>query len=620
MDDSLQCKSTPKGPRTPSSATRHLSRSSLQTPENSSSWLQHLHDTDSAHKDHFRIRYERSPSERTLKGYITLSIDPSCYGGVEANEENVRLRIMDDFKSKASDPATAKEGYVYAFRDNDFALVKIGFAADWAKRKGHLERNCGFVTGLTFLAAVKVKAHRRLEEIVHQDPAPHRRFFDSACGKNNKGFTRHQEYFQIDDAAALSTLQLWADFVEEQPYEQDPSTGRTTGLREEWSDRLAMPAKTEPDETHGDHNKRIERWRTLLDIPDPKVVVAVADPPLTAGISVEEHRTVITTEKLFPLDGTPSKPPRPSVSGEAVDDGPVKPFPSSLAPLQRSSSNKVESFVHVQDQKSHSTSRLFEFGQPSQFSFDKSTDRGTAIVEKTSTQTSGVPDPQSVDSATTKPTSIFASMAKTQPDKSDLPRVFAYSKLPATTDKLCSAKQPVNPVALDPSMIPGCFANIKFDADFPSSNHNLSASSTQTSSTIKTEQSTAEELKSAISFHPEGSQREHKDEHPGSENNLDKLQALWGAQSKQTGTSAILTRPLAQLIFELASNLLAKEIRPLPVRTTSTDLWQLRWPLACSVVSALQSPHVPSVLSFLMWSVFLPFFVAELRGWTCAAL
>jgi hypothetical protein len=53
----------------------------------------------------------------------------------------------------------------------------------------------------------------------------------------------------------------------------------------------------------------------------------------------------------------------------------------------------------------------------------------------------------------------------------------------------------------------------------------------------------------------------------------------------------------------------------LPARAISADIWQFRWPLACSIAFALHSPHIPAGLSFLMWSVFLPFFVAELRGW-----
>jgi hypothetical protein len=88
------------------------------------------------------------------------------------------------------------------------------------------------------------------------------------------------------------------------------------------------------------------------------------------------------------------------------------------------------------------------------------------------------------------------------------------------------------------------------------------------------------------------------------------------SQKQQEHAITVLTSPLVQSAFELAKGLLAKEVQPLPARAISDDLRQLRWPLACSVAFALQSPHIPAGLSLLMWSVFLPFFVAELRGWT----
>lgn len=72
---------------------------------------------------------------------------------------------------------------------------------------------------------------------------------------------------------------------------------------------------------------------------------------------------------------------------------------------------------------------------------------------------------------------------------------------------------------------------------------------------------------------------------------------------------------LLRSLFAFAAKLLARETRPLPASTISADLWQLRWPLACLVIFALYSPHIPPALSLFTWSVFLLYFVAELRGW-----
>lgn len=53
-----------------------------------------------------------------------------------------------------------------------------------------------------------------------------------------------------------------------------------------------------------------------------------------------------------------------------------------------------------------------------------------------------------------------------------------------------------------------------------------------------------------------------------------------------------------------------------PERTIVEDLAALRWPLGCAVVFALHAPYVPPLLSAMLWTIFLPSLVAELRGWT----
>ncbi|KAI7333736.1 hypothetical protein KC315_g4117 [Hortaea werneckii] len=53
----------------------------------------------------------------------------------------------------------------------------------------------------------------------------------------------------------------------------------------------------------------------------------------------------------------------------------------------------------------------------------------------------------------------------------------------------------------------------------------------------------------------------------------------------------------------------------IPERTIMDDLTALRWPLGCAIAFALHTPYVPPLLSAMLWTVFLPFLVAELRGW-----
>ncbi|KAI7216113.1 hypothetical protein KC333_g5031 [Hortaea werneckii] len=54
---------------------------------------------------------------------------------------------------------------------------------------------------------------------------------------------------------------------------------------------------------------------------------------------------------------------------------------------------------------------------------------------------------------------------------------------------------------------------------------------------------------------------------------------------------------------------------PIPERTIMEDLTALRWPLGCAVAFALHTPYVPPFLSAMLWTIFLPSLVAELRGW-----
>ncbi|KAI6830033.1 hypothetical protein KC340_g8331 [Hortaea werneckii] len=53
----------------------------------------------------------------------------------------------------------------------------------------------------------------------------------------------------------------------------------------------------------------------------------------------------------------------------------------------------------------------------------------------------------------------------------------------------------------------------------------------------------------------------------------------------------------------------------IPESTIMEDLTALRWPLGCAVAFALHTPYVPPLLSAMLWTIFLPSLVAELRGW-----
>ncbi|GAB1739445.1 hypothetical protein NU219Hw_g4403t1 [Hortaea werneckii] len=91
--------------------------------------------------------------------------------------------------------------------------------------------------------------------------------------------------------------------------------------------------------------------------------------------------------------------------------------------------------------------------------------------------------------------------------------------------------------------------------------------------------------------------------------------------SKQGRTSTHNLNATSKVVHhgeKLLTTLLAAldQKRPaIPERTIMEDLTALRWPLGCAVAFALHAPYVPPLLSALLWTIFLPSLVAELRGW-----
>jgi hypothetical protein len=330
------------------------------TPKNTVSSLQRPNDTHSARMNRFYGHYENSPGPRTRTTVATLSIDQSYDQDIGTNEEAVRRLIMRSVMSRGDDPSCTKAGFVYAFRDNELPLIKIGYTTGTLeKRKAQIERDCGFVKSMSLVAAVKVKAYKRLERIIHQDLAPHRRFFECACGesRNQNGFIRHQEYFEIDDTAALSTLQLWADFVEKHPWDINPLRQKCTILKPDWYVKISASSRVEPSETHESHEKRVQRWREFLGIPAPETEIEKGwtISPFALPSTKQKHNADSGPTKAFTPDCTPSKPPRPTIEDVVEADVSVKPEHSSSESPKRTLFSSEPTNLNF-EQDPHSTS------------------------------------------------------------------------------------------------------------------------------------------------------------------------------------------------------------------------------------------------------------------------
>lgn len=597
---------------TPKFASEH-SNGSPFTPKDRPSFLQRSFDTHSARDSLLAGQFQLSPNSRTLRTVTTLSADPSYDEEVELNEKAVRQLIMNFPDTEGNSPADAKAGYVYAFRDNELSLIKFGRTMNLEARKSHIVRTCGFVKGVSLVAAVKVKAHKRLEEIIHQDLAPHRRFFDCMCGrsKNKKGFTRHQEWFQIDDNTALHTLQLWADFVERQPWDRKLSRRRGTHLKRAWHVKILPSSKIQPSETHECHGDRVKRWRELLDIPFPEVELEVevtegrSTPRLTTPSTARKRNDVTDVAEFSKPDYTPSKPPRPATEDTAESDKSVKPDSSFAESLKRSAPpNKL---ADLTEQDSHGTAHKFTFKLPHRIKDDGSTPNGTPATTASSLKAKSISNGRVVSPIEERPSPVLSGESKAQQNTNASSERF-HNGVPSATKGLSSG--PVFgaiPVVEELSIDRGSFSDIQFPTIWHSQSGNSTGLSASSGRAVGIKQSTEGVAHTAQS--DLGKTHQSQSETRPSDTVLSPSQKI------PNNATIMNASPLMQSMTELAICLLAKEVRPLPARAISADIWQFRWPLACSIAFALHSPHIPAGLSFLMWSVFLPFFVAELRGW-----
>ena len=732
MSDSTQGDTKINADCTTPKRTGEHSSSSPFTPKDHPLFVQRSYDTHSARRSLFTDQFQLSPNHRTLRTVTTLSADPTYDEDVELNEKAVRRLIMDSPDPKGDSPAYEKAGYVYAFGDNELSLIKFGRTTDLKARKAYIERVCGFVKGISLVAAVKVKACKRLEDIIHQDLAPHRWFFDCGCGqfKRQKGFTRHQEWFQIDNHTASSTLQLWADFVERQPWNRKLSHRRGTYLKRKWHDKMLASSRIEPSESHESHNDRVKRWREFLDIPSPEVKLEVQvkggiyTPRLTMRSTVQNGNDVTGHTESYKPDYTPSKPPKPATQDTAEADKSAKSNLSFAESLKRSSSsNKLSDLAR--EQNLNSTARESTFSLPDRTKDGKSTPTDTAVTTTSSLKAKIASNGPAVPQSGQRPSPVFHSIREAQQNTdytpSKPPRSAAediaeadksiqsnslFSKPPkrslascepidrahesdsrstgytftfglphcikdggsdlndtaAITTSSLQAKSSSNdtnvppagkrsspfyagaynaqqntggplekPQHEAPSAAKGLPSDLGFAAApiFPKKSIDRAPSSNAPTSPDWRSQPGDNPEPSATLGHTEGIKQSNDGVIPATRGNPGETRrphievrpsdAVFSPSQKIPNNATVLSAsPIAQSMTELARCLLAKEVRPLPARAISADIWQFRWPLACSIAFALHSPHIPAGLSFLMWSIFLPFFVAELRGWNVA--
>lgn len=571
-----------------------------------------LYRRDNSFRTHLKQgRLSKSPDNRTLRASDTLSADPSYESDVGANERKVRCWMQKPLALAD----LREEGIVYVLRDEDLGLVKIGSTRRTVEeRKKEIEHRCNTFNKLIVVGHVVVSAYKRLEDIIQQDLTPHRWFFHCECGKSSKqGFTRHQEWFELEDDVALRTLNFWASFVRDNPWVQhpltdpEPSLGETTNLEPKWLKKLKVGQHIQASEDHDNHEARIQRWRDVLGPIKIEVGESLIDHSTTA-VAVADHGTTAGANMGSSPDESPSKPPMRSMAEPVEADESFEIHKQSPDRLQRSASSD-------HDVSGPRTSNCFvPNSQPVQATSLPLRGKQPASDASSLQDAVQTPDITSVEGCT------FGAI---------LPRPVIHESRPGYTHQ---------------------YHRTFGEYDCHGKNHSVSGTDAQLGSNLvpaaKTQQPPAgggsqwaipfttiwsptsnkssRQHESLQTHAPETEKRNSKPESQH-DHRTDKVsQHQTQPQPTDSGVStfnhsfneAILSIDyLLPSLLAFTTKLLAKPTRPLPASTISADLWQLRWPLACFLIFALHSPHIPPALSSGMWIVFLPCFVAELRGW-----
>jgi len=140
--------------------------------------------------------------------------------------------------TQAISPRSRHKGYIYAYtRPSAPGHLKIGYVKDSplhaddpvAARLGRWQADCGSPATEVFRVYVPCDAAVRIESLVHLSLRDRRRVEDPPCRRCERrkrragrggGGGRHDEWFEIDEAAARRVVELWCAFAERLPYDR----------------------------------------------------------------------------------------------------------------------------------------------------------------------------------------------------------------------------------------------------------------------------------------------------------------------------------------------------------------------------------------------------------------
>ncbi|KAK5675457.1 hypothetical protein LTS10_011899 [Elasticomyces elasticus] len=476
----------------------------------------------------------RPLSSYAEKAWLTMEGDRSYDRPVKANVNAVIRRLLG-WRGYTDRKTSGKPGWVYIVRDPELGLVKIGYTQGPIHTRLRTIANRCKATFEDWvlvhdLHRVPVDAFKLLEKLVHADLAPHRYYFRCACKQKEKDgkivYTKHQEWFNVTDKIAVDTLQLWRDFLLEEPFdfeEQKPV------LQKEWHLRLDSCKVPLDVETHDEHEMRLQRWERMF-----------------ADVSSEPEGLDVKNESMQDSD------PELSAEIDEHSDYSENDTESDASDAESDTADvAVKSESELEDNKTDS-SKASSVHKP-----------GSAQIQR----------PYKTDNA--------APLVAMMPTKLDHDRNGSISE---------------------------------YEDDRSTMEMNLGHGNGQAKAALEDDE--WEDASSQDHGHPQ-----HNEVDSGTESlprETSPLEHLSPAPTVNTPAAAIDNNDVGFDIGPLKQRLVAllvKKRPALPERTIIEDLISLRWPLACLMAFALHGPYVPATLSVFMWTVFLPFFIAELRGW-----
>ncbi|KAK5701347.1 hypothetical protein LTR17_022677 [Elasticomyces elasticus] len=466
--------------------------------------------------------------------WATMKGDTSFEGSVTKNAQKVADLLMN-WQGFTDVKNADKKGWVYIVRDPKLDLVKIGFTRDCIdKRLRRIKSQCEATSHEWIIVedkhAVPIPAYKLLEKLVHADLAPHRWYFDCACGlkrdKKVPGYTQHQEWFEITDKFALSTLKLWRKFLLQEPFKFSNFGGKPQ-LEQKWHGRLLQCLIPVAGEEHHSHDQRLKRWSGLLH-----------------GTALKSGQIAIKGQEV-------------DVKGEevAVKDEEVAVKIEEGTEANTVDTNARHSQTDVKRECNNNGGNAIDIAVKPEPAID---------YEKSSKQ---VPSPLVV--------------ARPMPSIAIVPSTPQFAIAGFALQNGSSKTLVLGIEGPAPAV----------DHEAPDNHAVLDESSRRDSANSTTSVHPSEQLPS------------------------DHTTVAPSTNASTTTTDGRTIHLDFDRLFRKVTALLNTKKPRISERTILEDLISLRWPLACMTTFALHGPYVPATLSVFMWTIFLPFFVAELRGW-----